>query len=397
MDFSIPSQLSELQHQIREFVHTELYPLEPRLSNTPFHELQCDLEKTRQRVRERGWWLPQVPRTHGGMGLSLTEYSLIAEELGRSPLGHYAFNAQAPDAGNIELLLEFGSEEQKSRWLTPLLRGEVRSCFSMTERDYPGSNPVWMATRADRDGDDYVINGHKWFTTAADGASFAIVMAITNPHAAPHERASQILVPTETAGFEIVRNIPCMGHAGDGWMSHSEIRYVDCRVPVANRLGPEGSGFLLAQARLGPGRIHHCMRWIGVAERSLDLLCHHATQRLLSPDQSLGQQQTIHNWIADSRAEINAARWMTLHAAWKIDAQGTRAARAEISMIKFYVAQVMTQVIDRAIQVHGALGISDDTILSHFYRHERAAHIYDGPDEVHRSVVAKSVLRDFAK
>jgi alkylation response protein AidB-like acyl-CoA dehydrogenase len=263
----------------------------------------------------------------------------------------------------------------------------------MTEPECAGSNPVWMKTTAVRDGDQYVINGHKWFTSAADGATFAVVMAVTDPNAEPHRRASQIFVPLDTPGFKLVRNIPVMGHAGDGWPSHSEVRYENCRVPVANLLGKEGAGFEIAQARLGPGRIHHCMRWIGICERSLDLMCERAARRDLAPGDKLGTRQTIQNWIAESRAEINASRLMVLHAAWKIDREGTKAAREEISLIKFYVADVMMRVIDRAIQVHGALGVTDDTVLSYFYRFERGARIYDGPDEVHKSVVAKRILK----
>jgi len=351
------------------------------------------LQSVRQKVRDAGLWLPQIPQEYGGVGLSFMDYTLVCEQLGRSPFGNYVFNAQAPDAGNMEILIEFGTDEQKERWLRPLAAGDIRSCFSMTEPGRPGSNPVWMDTTATRDGDEYVINGHKWFTSSADGAAFAVVMAVTDPDAPPHQRASQIIVPTDSPGFEHVRNISCMGHAGEDWDSHAEIRYENCRVPVANRLGKEGSGFAIAQARLGPGRIHHCMRWIGISERSFDMMCERAATREVAPGEMLSSRQTIQNWIADSRAAIDAARLMVLHAGWKIDRVGSKAARVEISSIKFHVADVMMKVIDRAIQVHGALGISDDTILSTFYRNERAARIYDGPDEVHRSVVARQVLK----
>ncbi len=209
---------------------------------------------------------------------------LVGEELGRSPLGHYVFNGQAPDAGNMEILREFGSDRQRERWLMPLVRGEIRSCFAMTEPDHPGSNPTWMGTRAVRDGDDYVINGRKWFTSAADGASFAIVMAVTDPDADPYRRASLIVVPTDTPGYHRVRNIPCMGHAGDDWASHAELLFDGCRVPRENLLGPEGAGFAMAQARLGPGRIQHTMRWIGVCRRALDLMCGRAATRELAPE-----------------------------------------------------------------------------------------------------------------
>ena len=288
--------------------------------------------------------------------------------------------------------MAFGTDQQKERWLDPLVRGEIRSCFAMTEPEYPGSNPVWMATAAEKDGGDYVINGRKWFTTAADGASFAIVMAVTDGDAEPHRRASQIIVPTDTPGFTIVRNIPVMGHTGDGWFSHSEIAYNDCRVPRENLLGDAGAGFAIAQARLGAGRIHHCMRWIGICERAFDLMATRAASRELAPGDVLGTRQTVQNWIAESRAAIDAARLMVLHAAWTIDTRGVKEAREAISLIKFHVAQTLMDVIDRAIQVHGALGLTDDLILSTFYRIERAARIYDGPDEVHKTAVARQIL-----
>lgn len=395
MDFSIPDPTRQLLSQVRDFVRHELYPIETLAVGKPFRALLPTLNDKRRTVRQRGWFLPQIPREYGGVGLSFVDYAMFCEELGRSPYGNYVFNAQAPDAGNMEILIETGTPEQQELFLQPLLRGEIRSCFSMTEPDRPGSNPTWMETSAVREGDQYVINGHKWFTSSADGASFAIVMCVTDPDAPPHQRASQIIVPTDTPGFHLIRNISCLGHAGDDWASHAEIKYLDCRVPVANRLGAEGAGFGIAQSRLGPGRIHHCMRWIGIAERSFDLMCQRASAREVAPHEPLASRQSVQNWIADSRAEIDAARLMTLHAAWKIDQVGSRQARTEISTIKFFVANVLTNVIDRAIQTHGALGISDDTVLATFYRNERAARIYDGPDEVHRSVVARQVLKRF--
>jgi alkylation response protein AidB-like acyl-CoA dehydrogenase len=395
MDFSIPPETRELVDRIRGFVETEVYPLEDSWQKVSFLELIPQLQQKRQLVREQGLWTPQIPKSHGGLGLGFLEHALVSEQLARSPLGHYIFNAQAPDAGNMEILLEFGTPKQQEQWLTPLLAGDVRSCFSMTEPERPGSNPVWMETRAVRDGDDYVINGHKWFTSSADGASFAVVMVVTDPDAEPHARASQIIVPTDTPGFKLVRNIPCMGHAGDDWASHSEIIYEDCRVPAENLLGKEGAGFAIAQSRLGPGRIHHCMRWIGISERCLEMMCQRAVSRDIAPGEKLASRQVIQHWIADSRTEIDASRLMVLHAGWKIDQLGAKEARTEVSSIKYYVADVMMKVIDRAIQVHGALGISDDTILSYFYRNERAARVYDGPDEVHRNVVARRVLREY--
>ena len=395
MDFSISEKMQTLLAEVRQFVDDEIIPLEGGLAADSFADLLPALKEKRQQVRQLGFWAPQIPTEYGGMGLSFRDHALVSEELARCPLAHYVFNCQAPDAGNMEILLEFGTDSQKQQFLKPLTTGEIRSCFSMTEPDCAGSNPVWMKTTAVHEGDDYVINGHKWFTTSADGAKFAIVMAVTNSEAEPHRRASQIIVPTDTPGFRLVRNIPHMGHTGDDWLSHAEIRYENCRVPRENLLGNEGDGFVIAQARLGPGRIHHCMRWIGIAERSLDIMCRRAAERDLAPGDKLGNRQTIQNWIAESRAEINASRLMVLQAAWKIDNEGAKAARIEISAIKFFVADVLMKVIDRAIQVNGSLGISDDTILSYFYRFERGARIYDGPDEVHKSVIAKRILKQY--
>jgi acyl-CoA dehydrogenase len=393
MDFSISPAMEDTLATIRGLMDREVYALEPALLAQPFSKLAPALDQVRRTVKEMGLWAPHVPKELGGLGLNCLEYALVGEELGRSPLGHYVVNGQAPDAGNMEILREFATPVQRERWLLPLARGELRSCFAMTEPDRPGSNPVWMGTTAVRDGDDYVINGRKWFASAADGASFAIVMVVTDADADPYRRASLIVVPTGTAGYRRVRNIPCMGHAGDDWASHAELVFENCRVPRANLLGAEGAGFAMAQARLGPGRIQHTMRWIGVCRRALELMCLRAATRELAPGDPLGSRQTVQNWIAECRAAIDAARLLVLHTAWTIDTQGIDAAREAISLIKFHVAGVMQEVVDRAIQTHGALGISDDTVLSWFYRQERAARIYDGPDEVHKAVVAKRLLK----
>jgi alkylation response protein AidB-like acyl-CoA dehydrogenase len=295
----------------------------------------------------------------------------------------------------MEILIEHGTPEQKEKYLMPLLAGDVRSCFSMTEPENPGSNPTWMSTAAVKDGDDYVITGHKWFSSGADGAAFAIVMAITDPRAEKHKRASQIIVPTNTRGFRLVRKTSVMGERGAGWMSHCEIMYDGVRVPQSNLLGSEGSGFVIAQERLGPGRIHHCMRWIGICERSFDLMCEQAVRREVTPGHPLAEQQTIQNWVAESRAEINAARLMVLDTARKMDEIGQYAAREEVGLIKFYVAGVLQRVLDRALQTHGALGMTDETPIAFWFRHERAARIYDGPDEVHKRSVAQRILRKY--
>lgn len=385
-----------LSARIRDFIEREVIPLEPEFLGRPFHELLPVMRALREKVKSLGLWAPHLPRSLGGLGLSLPEFARVSEELGRTPLGHYLFNCQAPDVGNMEVLIGCGSPDQKARWLDPLVRGDLRSCFAMTEPDSAGSNPVWMNTSARRDGEDYVIDGRKWFTSAADGAAFAIVMAVTNPDAPkPHQRASQIIVPTGSPGFLRVRNIPVMGERGSDYFSHSEVVFESCRVPQSNRLGAEGEGFVIAQQRLGPGRIHHCMRWIGICERAFDLMCRRACSRDLSPGQPLGGRQIVQQWIAESRAEINAARLLVLDAAEKIDRAGAKAAREEISLIKFHVANVLHRVLDRAIQTHGALGITDDLILAWWYRHERGARIYDGPDEVHQVAVARAILKRY--
>jgi alkylation response protein AidB-like acyl-CoA dehydrogenase len=366
--------------------------------NQAFTALLPTLAEKRAQVKAAGLWAPFLPVEYGGLGLPLVEYAFVSEALGRSPLGHYVFNCQAPDVGNMEVLLAFGDADQKRLYLEPLARGELRSCFAMTEPENAGSNPVLMDATAVVDGDDYVINGHKWFATGADGAAFALVMAITHPNApSRHKRASQILVPTNTPGYRLVRNISVMGEPGSDHASHGEVVFENVRVPRRNRLGPEGEGFRIAQERLGPGRIHHCMRWIGIAERALDLLCRQAVRRRLSSSGMLADQQTIQNWIAESRAEIDAARLMVLHAAWTIEHKGFAVARDQVSLIKFHVSDVMMRLIDRAIQVHGALGVTSDTVLAHYYVHERGARIYDGPDEVHKMVVAKRILDRYAK
>ena len=395
MDFSIDDQLAETIERVREFVDEELLPLEDEFVGQGFRELLPVLKRKRDKVKAAGLWTPQLPEEYGGMGLSLLDFGHIAEELGRSPVGHYVFNCQAPDAGNMEILIDHATDAQREEFLEPLVEGKIRSCFSMTEPEFAGSNPTRMGTTAKREGDEYVINGHKWFTSSADGAEFAVVMAITNPEQENrYMRASQIIVPTGARGFELVRNISVMGEPGEDYSSHAEIRYNDVRVPVENRLGPEGAGFMIAQERLGPGRIHHCMRWIGICERAFELMCQRAAGRELYPGKILGERQMVQQMIAESRAEIDAARMLVLRTAWKIDNVGQKAARVDISSIKFYVANVLQSVLDRAIQIHGAEGITDDTPLAWWFRHERGARIYDGPDEVHKSVVAKRILRD---
>ena len=394
MDFSTSDKMKLIVEMITEFVDRELIPLEPEFFVKDFSEMLPQLKEKQDQVKQMELWAPNFPTECGGMGLSLLEHGLVSEALGRSPLGHYVFWCQAPDAGNVEILHRHGTAAQRARFLDPLVRGNIRSCFSMTEVEMPGSNPVMLETTAEEDGDHWVINGHKWYTTAADGSDFAIVMAVTDPDAPIYARASMILVPTETPGFNLVRNIPVMGHCGDDYASHGEIRYENCRVPKENLLGQRGHGFIIAQERLGPGRIHHCMRWLGIASRAFDLLCQRANERVIHPSgKTLATRQTVQNWVAESAAELASARLLTLNAAWQIDNVGAAAARDAVSMIKFTVANTMNRIVDRALQVHGGLGMTDDTVLAYFYRHERAARIYDGADEVHKTALAKRILR----
>jgi len=393
MQFGTSDEMNALLEKARTLLDEEVIPLEAIVAEKGFDGAQRELEEARSKIKAAEMWAPQVPKEHGGMGLPFLEHARMSRVLGRSMLGHYVFGCQAPDAGNMEILEEFGTSAQKARFLAPLVRGDTRSCFSMTEPDRAGSNPTWMDTTAVKDGDEWVINGRKWFTTAADGADFAIVMAVTNPDAVPHQRASMILVPCDNPGFVHVRKIPIMGDEGALWASHSEVAYEDCRVPVDHTLGGEGMGFMIAQSRLGPGRIHHCMRWLGICERAFEMMVERAATREIAPGKPLGTRQIIQAWIAESRAEIDAARLYVEYAAWKIDTAGLYEARSEISCIKFYVADILMRVLDRAIQTHGALGMTDDIPLSHWYRHERASRIYDGPDEVHKYVVARRILK----
>ena len=384
----------ELVPRYRAFLEKYIIPLEQGAIYGSFRAHLPALHALRAKAKEEGLFAPHLPVSHGGLGLSLVEFASISEVLGTSPLGHYVFNCNAPDIGNMELMHQFASPYLQETYLRPLERGEIRSCFAMTEPEHAGSNPVHLSTTAVRDGDEYVINGHKWFTSSADGASFTIVMAVTNPSAEnPYARASMILVPLDTPGYRLIRNISIMGDEGEDYLSHGEVEFVNCRVPVTHLIGEEGAGFQLAQVRLGPGRIHHCMRWIGICERALGMMCDRAIERELNPGHSLAMQQTIQNWIAESAAEIKASRLLVLNTAHKIEKDGAKAAKEDISTIKFFVSDVLMKVIDRAIQVHGGLGITDDTLLSFWYRHERGARIYDGPDEVHKTVLAKSMLK----
>lgn len=389
--------LLDLVSRYQAFLKEYIYPIEKEIIYGSFKSHLPKLRELRELAKSKGLFTPHLSIDEGGLGLSLPEFARVSEILGTSPLGHYIFNCNAPDIGNMELMHQFASPFLKETFLKPLQRGEIRSCFAMTEPEHAGSNPIHMSTKAVLEGDEYVINGHKWFTTAADGAHFTIVMAITNPEAENvYQRASMILVPLANPGYRLVRNISIMGDEGEDYLSHGEVEFTNCRVPKSYLIGEEGQGFTLAQVRLGPGRIHHCMRWIGICERALGFMCDRAMSRELNPGKFLSGQQTIQNWIAESAAEIKASRLLVLHTAEKIEKEGAKAAKEDISTIKFFVSDVLMKVLDRAIQVHGALGITDDTLLSFWYRHERGARIYDGPDEVHKSVLAKSILKSRA-
>ena len=397
MDFTLPPKVEDLRRRVSAFMDQHVYPAETALHQhylSDSHEEPQLVKDIRKKAKAEGLWNLFLPDERHGVGLKNYEYAPLCEIMGRSGIGARAFNCMAPDTGNMEILAEFGTPDQKQRWLQPCLDGEIRTCFSMTEPETAGSDPTQLKTRAVRDGDDYVINGHKWFTSGAIGSAFAIAMVVTDPDAPPHRRASQIIVPTNTPGFNIVRPVPVMGHTGGG--GHCEILYKDCRVPVTSLLGGEGDGFGIAQARLGPGRIHHCMRTIGVAERALELMCKRASTRY-THGSFLKDKANIQEWIADSRIEIDSTRLMVMHAAWKMDTAGKREARQEIAMIKVMAANMVMRVLDRAIQVFGAAGVSDDLPIAGMWRNSRALRIADGPDEVHRMTIARRELRRWAE
>jgi acyl-CoA dehydrogenase len=393
MDFSLSPKAEELRKRVAAFMDQHVMPAEKQVEEAmgeSGHEEPQIMKDIRKKAKSEGLWNLFLPDPRFGPGLTNHEYAPLCEIMGRSSIGARAFNCMAPDTGNMEILAEYGSDEIRNRYLKPCLEGEIRTCFSMTEPDTPGSDPTQLKTRAVREGDYYVINGHKWFTSGAIGAAFAVAMVVTDPDAEPHRRASQIVVPTDTPGFNIIRPVPVMGHTGGG--GHCEIIYKDCRVPATNMLGREGDGFAISQARLGPGRIHHCMRTIGIAERAIELMCKRANTRW-THGSLLADKSNIQQWIADSRIEVDACRLMVMNAAWKMDTAGKKEARQEISMIKVMCANMVMTVLDRAIQLYGAAGVSDDFPLARFWRNSRALRIADGPDEVHRQTIARRELR----
>src|ERR1044072_5538987 len=401
MDFKPSPQVEALRERILDFMDEHLYPQEREIMEALDAEVAAGvpypriLVEVRERARTEGLWNLFMPDERFGPGLSNWEYGLLCEEMGRSPAAApMIFNCGAPDTGNMEILADHGTPEQRERWLEPLLEGRIRSCFSMTEPEVSGSDPTLLQARAVRDGDEWVIDGHKWFTSGAVGADLAIAMVVTDPDAPPYARASVICVATANPGFDLGRPISVMGHdAGPG---HCEIRYEECRVPVANLLGEEGKGFAIAQDRLGPGRIHHCMRAIGTAERAHEMMCRRANERQAFGG-PLADKQFVQEAIATSRMEIDQARRVTRYAAWKMDTEGKRAARQAISAIKIVAANMVMEVLDRAIQIHGSLGMTDDTPLAALWRFSRMLRLADGPDEVHKMVLARRELNRWAK
>jgi acyl-CoA dehydrogenase len=396
-DFSTDPAYEAKLDWARDFVREEIWPLETVFGDLEQSEIDAIYRPLQEQVKAQGMWAAHLDPELGGQGFGQVKLGLLHEILGSSPFAPNAFGCQAPDSGNSEILAMAGTPEQKERYLQPLLAGDLKSAFSMTEPN-AGADPTLLKTSAVKDGDEWVINGHKWFTSNGSIADFLIVMAVTDPDARAHQRASMFIVPTDTPGLNILRDVPTMEHphAEFGKLGgHAEILYEDVRVPADALLGDVGAGFLIAQHRLGPGRIHHCMRWLGVSKRAFDMLCERATYRYAFGS-TLAEKQTVQNWIADSAAQMQAARLMTLHAAWIMDTQGASAARRDISLIKFYGAGVLHDVIDRALQIHGSLGYSTDLPLEAMYRFARGARFYDGPDEVHRQSVARQILRDYA-
>ena len=393
MDFTPSDRVTELLDRVNSFLDEHYYPRERELVEALDEEVRVGSDKAypdavvelREKAKAEGLWNLFMPDEEIGVGLTNWEYGMLCEVMGRSLVSPMLFNSSAPDTGNMEILHQHGTPEQKDKFLEPVMNGHRRSCFSMTEPDTSGSDPTNIHSKAELVDGEWVINGHKWFTSGAVGADFAIAMVVTEPEAPPHARASMIIVPTDAPGFNLVRPVPVMGH--DGGPGHCEIRYEDCRVPEGNLLGERGAGFVIAQDRLGPGRIHHCMRAIGAAERAIELMCKRANTRETFGG-VLADKQFVQDFVAKSRIEVDTARLSVLHAAWKMDTAGKRAARQEISMIKVQAAQMVMDVLDRAIQVHGALGVSDDTPLAAMWRGLRMLRLADGPDEVHKMVIA---------
>jgi acyl-CoA dehydrogenase len=385
IDFTIPPDLQDVRDRVATFVREEVLPAEEKVTPETFDDV---LGSLRERARGAGLWNPHLPEEYGGLGLGPLGVALVQEACGASPLASLAVNCMAPDEGTMDLLLRHGTRQQKERYLRPLAEGRIRSCFAMTERDVAGSDPTTIRTRAVRDGDGWVIDGEKWFISGARGAAFALVVAVTDPEARPHQRFSVLIVEAENPGWAVVREIPVMGtHLPGG---HCEVRLDRCRVRGDALLGDVGRGFALGQSRLEVGRLGHAMRWVGMAQRALDLAAGRALDRQTF-GKRLAEHQAVQWWLADSAIQLNASRLMVLHAAWRLE-QGEDV-RQEISIVKVFVSEALGDIVDRALQVHGSLGYSGDAPLERFYRDARAARIYDGPSEVHRMVIARNLLQ----
>ena len=396
MDFEHSARSKELQDKLLAFMDEHVYPseriyMEQVMSQEDPHVLPPVMEELKSEARRRGLWNLFLPNDEHGAGLSNLDYAPLAEIMGRSPIASEATNCAAPDTGNMEILAEFGTEAQKERWLKPLLEAEIRSCFGMTEPDVASSDPTNLHSTITREGDDFVIDGRKWWTSgAADPrCKVCLFMGLSDPGNDRYLQHSLVLVPMDAPGVHIKRTLPVFGY--DIGHGHCEIEFTGVRVPVTNLLGEQGAGFLIAQARLGPGRIHHCMRAVGMAERALELMCQRAASRTAFGI-PLSKQGVIRDWIAESRVRIEQARLLTLKAAWMMDTVGKDKARIEISAIKVAAAELATWVIDRAIQVHGGGGVSNDFPLASMYAHARTLHIVDGADEVHKMVIAREEL-----
>lgn len=401
MDFAYSEKVNDLRKRVSAFMEEYIYPNEATYndqidkSSDPHHHAEI-VDELKVKARAQGLWNLFLPDKEHGAGLTNLEYAPLAEIMGRVGWASEVFNCAAPDTGNMEILAQFGTEEQKQRWLQPLLDGEIRSAFSMTEPDVASSDATNIQLSITREGDEYVLNGRKWWSSGAarERCKIFIVMGKTDPHTPDrHKQQSMVLVPKNTPGVTVVRNIKVMGYVDNE--SHCEVTFENVRVPVSNLLGEEGSGFAIAQARLGPGRIHHCMRSIGTAERALELMCKRVASRVAF-GKPLSEQGVVQDWIALSRIEIDQARLLTLKTAWMIDTLGKKAAQNEIAMIKIAVPEMHTNVVNRAIQAFGGAGVSDDFPLASMWAHGRTMHIVDGPDEVHKRSLAKSVLRQLS-
>ena len=402
MDFAYSEKVDALRQRLADFMEHFIYPNQQlykeqiAASGNPHHHAEI-VDELKERAKAEGLWNLFLPDTEYGAGLTNLEYAPLAEIMGRVTWASEVFNCAAPDTGNMEILAQFGTEEQQQRWLRPLLAGEIRSAFAMTEPDVASSDATNIQLTITRDGGDYVLNGRKWWISGAarERCKIFIVMGKTDPqNPARHKQQSMILVPRDTPGLTVVRNLPVMGYIDNE--GHCELRFENVRVPASNLLGEEGSGFAIAQARLGPGRIHHCMRSIGTAQYALELLCQRATQRVAF-GKPLVEQGVIQEWIAQSQLEIEQARLLTLKAAWLIDTQGKKAAKDAIAMIKIVAPEVHTNVVSRAMQVFGAAGLSDDFPLASLWAHGRTLHIVDGPDEVHKRTLARSIIQQLTQ